>query len=85
MAKKNVTLPQERNYEAERAAEKRSNCLHCGVSDARCTRMVFKQGKACCSTCGYTDTHPKPKQKPDSAPCIRCHGSGIEPGEDDGC
>ena len=71
------------DYIAERDAEKRSKCLHCGASDSACTRQVFRHGKPCCSTCGYTDTHPKPKQKPDSEPCIRCHGSGIEPHDDD--
>lgn len=83
MVKKNVILQQEHNYEAERAAEKRVKCLHCGMSDLACTRRVFREGKACCRTCGYTDTHPKPKQKPDAEPCSHCHGSGIEPGEDE--
>jgi hypothetical protein len=70
-------------YERKRAAEKRAKCESCGVSDAACTRKVFTKGRACCSTCGYTDTHPKPDGSTNSEPCVRCHGTGIEPHPDE--
>ena len=70
-------------YEQKRAAEKRADCVSCGTSDAVCTRRVLNRQRACCSTCAYTDTHPKRGKRPDAHPCSRCGGSGVEPGEDD--
>jgi hypothetical protein len=67
----------------KRAAEKRGVCVQCGTSDAACTRRVLRKGKACCGTCGYTDTHPKPNKPLDAAPCSHCGGSGVEPADDD--
>jgi hypothetical protein len=66
-------------YEQKRTREKRADCVSCGMSDAGCTKRVLSRGKACCPTCGYTDTHPKPNQKPDAEPCSHCKGTGIEP------
>jgi hypothetical protein len=73
-----------KTYRSKRAAEHRADCLTCSTSDERCTEMVLTKGKACCSTCGYTDTHPKPKGARHGEPCIHCGGSGIEPAECDG-
>jgi hypothetical protein len=74
--------PKAETYEQKRAAEKRGVCVQCGTSDAACTRRVLRKGKACCGTCGYTDTHPKPNKPLDAAPCSHCGGSGVEPADD---
>lgn len=69
------------DYATARAAEGRADCLSCGCSDARCTAMVLhgKPRTACCGTCAYTDTHPKPDAPPEHEPCSRCGGTGVEP------
>lgn len=48
------------DYVAKRGAEKRCACVNCGRSDAACTKRVLTGGKACCSACESTDTHPLP-------------------------
>jgi hypothetical protein len=48
-------------YVELRAAEDRADCTSCGTTDAACTKKVVGGGKACCSQCAYTDTHPKPE------------------------
>jgi hypothetical protein len=53
-----VDEPAADDYVDRRAAENRSDCTNCGMSDATCTKKVLKGGKACCSPCGSTDTHP---------------------------
>lgn len=69
-------------YATRRAAERRGDCLTCGVSDDACTAKVLAGRAACCSTCAYTDTHPRPDGTHDGAPCTHCHGTGIEPAEE---
>lgn len=44
---------------AQVGAETRSGvaCESCGVTYETCTARVLEHGRACCPTCGYTDTH----------------------------
>jgi hypothetical protein len=70
-----VTAP---SYTELRRLERRAACLNCGMSDDACTRSVLNRSKACCGTCGYTDTHPRPDGSHDGEPCTCCRGSGIE-------
>lgn len=43
-------------------------CTNCGTAYDECTRaLLYPLGRACCSTCGYTDTHDEQPGEPPAA------------------
>jgi len=47
------------SYKDKRLAEQRLPCENCGQPDDKCTESVLSNGRACCSVCSRTDSHPK--------------------------